>query len=316
MLNRWRLVRWLSKRVARREIELIEAPEYEGMLAFGNPGCPVAVRLHLSGTTIQTLVAGRAAWTVQYCERRTLDQHRNWIGVTNWMLNHTVASFGLVPNKRLVIYNPAILAPAAELLFDLPDQYVLYAGTVSERKGACVLAEAAAQFLREQPALHLVYAGALDSSVDIRQQIEILLGPDLLERVHFLGRLDRSLLATCMRKATVFVSPSRLEACSLVTIEAMLAGLPVIVPAAGPFPELVTNGETGCIVPPDDPAAIAQAVARLIRNPELRARLGRTARLSAEARFSLPQCLAATETFYQELIEQHGRYHSNRVTNS
>src|ERR1035438_5748519 len=106
VLDRWRLNRWLSERVARREIDLIEAPEFGGMLPFGNPGCPVVIRLHLSATMIRALPRDSAKWsTVQYCERKTLRQNRNWIGVTDWMLNHTITGFGIAPVTSRVIYN-------------------------------------------------------------------------------------------------------------------------------------------------------------------------------------------------------------------
>jgi glycosyltransferase involved in cell wall biosynthesis len=219
------------------------------------------------------------------------------------MLNNTITWFGMVPVTSRVIYNPAVLAPATEPAFALPDHFVLYAGEVSQRKGACILAHAAAEFLREYPALHLVYAGALDSHADIHAQITTALGKDLLDRVHFLGRLTRGDLATCMRKATLFASPSLLESCSLVTIEAMLSGLP----GAGPFPELVTHNETGYIVAPNDPISLAAAVATLMDHPELRASLGKKAKLIAGDRFSLSRCLGATEAVYNELLAAGGR---------
>ena len=307
-LDRWRLNRWLSERVARREIDLIEAPEFGGMLPFGNPGCPVVIRLHPSATMIRALPRGSAKWsTVRYCERKTLKQNRNWIGVTDWMLNQTITGFGIAPVTSRVIYYPAVLAPATEPTFALPDHFVLYAGEVSQRKGACILARAASTFLREYPALHLVYAGALQSGVDIYTQIMMSLGKNLLDRVHFLGRLSRENLATCMRKATLFASPSLLESCSLVTIEAMLSGLPVIVPDAGPFPEFVTHNETGYLVAPNDPASLAAAVATMMDHPELRSSLGKNAQLKVRDRFSLSRCLGATEALYNQMLAAGGR---------
>jgi glycosyltransferase involved in cell wall biosynthesis len=66
----------------------------------------------------------------------------------------------------------------------------------------------------------------------------------------------------------------------------MACGTPAIVSDAASLPELVEDGVTGFIVPPNDPAAIRGAIMKLINDPALRARMGRQARASVEARFT------------------------------
>lgn len=82
----------------------------------------------------------------------------------------------------------------------------------------------------------------------------------------------------CWARADVFVMPTRNEAFGLVYQEAAAAGLPAIGTCHNAVPEIIRDGETGLLVPPGDPAALAAAMSRLARAPELRHEMGRRAR--------------------------------------
>ncbi|MDP8923315.1 MAG: glycosyltransferase family 4 protein [Chloroflexota bacterium] len=105
----------------------------------------------------------------------------------------------------------------------------------------------------------------------------------------------------------VFVLPSLWEGFGLVLLEAMAAGRPVVASAVGPIPEIVVNGETGLLVPPGDPDALARAVVRVLRDPDLAARLGRAGRARVEAEFGLDGMVARTEALYQDLLRTSAR---------
>jgi glycosyltransferase involved in cell wall biosynthesis len=68
-------------------------------------------------------------------------------------------------------------------------------------------------------------------------------------------------------------------------VEAMAAGLPVVTTPVSGIPELVRDGENGLLVPPDDPSALADALQRLRREPDLAARMGRAAQATVRERF-------------------------------
>jgi glycosyltransferase involved in cell wall biosynthesis len=99
--------------------------------------------------------------------------------------------------------------------------------------------------------------------------------------------------------ADVFVLPSREEQSgSLALLEALRAGLPVVASGVDGILEDVADGEDGLLVPPGDPAALAAALARVLADAPLRARLGRQARATYEARFAAPVVAAALAELY------------------
>ncbi len=93
--------------------------------------------------------------------------------------------------------------------------------------------------------------------------------------------------------ADVVLVPSRVESFGLAAVESLLLGRPVVATRIGGLPEVVRDGETGLLVPADDPRALADAVIRLLEDPQLAAALGAAGRADARARFSMPAFAAA-----------------------
>ena len=85
----------------------------------------------------------------------------------------------------------------------------------------------------------------------------------------------------------VIAVPSHVEPLGNATLEAMAAGRPVIGSRVGGIPEMVVEGETGLLVPPSDPAALADATARLVRDPALRSQMASAARQRALETFGM-----------------------------
>jgi len=100
----------------------------------------------------------------------------------------------------------------------------------------------------------------------------------------------------------VFVLPSRYEGFPLSIVEAMLAGLPVVAADVGSVSEAVIDGETGLLVAPDDPGALADAIRSLLSDPEQRRRMGENGRELARARFTAQAMADRFEELYSEVL--------------
>jgi glycosyltransferase involved in cell wall biosynthesis len=101
----------------------------------------------------------------------------------------------------------------------------------------------------------------------------------------------------------VFVQPSRLDSFPLSIIEAMLASRPVVATDVGGVSELVADGETGLLVPPDDPEALAEALGSLLGDPARRERMGEAGRSRAQEAFGFDQMVRSYESLYEELLD-------------
>jgi glycosyltransferase involved in cell wall biosynthesis len=104
-----------------------------------------------------------------------------------------------------------------------------------------------------------------------------------------------------MSAAAVCVLPSFAEGLPLFAIECLAAGRPMVASAVDGTPEIVVDGKTGLTVPSGDPAALAQAIARLLRDPQLAARLGAAGAAWVRQWFTLKRQIGETEALYERL---------------
>jgi rhamnosyl/mannosyltransferase len=121
-----------------------------------------------------------------------------------------------------------------------------------------------------------------------------------------MGKISHELLAACYHAAKVFVLASilRSEAFGIAQVEAMAAGLPVVntqLDSGVPFVSI--HERTGLTVPPGDPGALAEAVNRLLDNPDLKVSLGAAAALRAREEFSLDAMVGRTMSLYEQVMK-------------
>ncbi len=120
------------------------------------------------------------------------------------------------------------------------------------------------------------------------------------DRLVFLGSQDR--VAPVLAAADLFLLPSSKESFGLAALEAMACGVPVVASDVGGIPELVENGRTGFLFPPDDVQGMARAAALVLSDDGLRRRMGEEARRLAEDRFATAKVVPAYEEFYRRVI--------------
>jgi glycosyltransferase involved in cell wall biosynthesis len=102
----------------------------------------------------------------------------------------------------------------------------------------------------------------------------------------------------------ILVLSSQWEGLPNVVLEAMAAGKPVVATNVGACAEVVVNGETGWIVPPQNPPALAEAVLRLLKDPELAGTMGRRGRRRVEEHFTVDKMVHRTEAVYEQVLSR------------
>jgi glycosyltransferase involved in cell wall biosynthesis/peptidoglycan/xylan/chitin deacetylase (PgdA/CDA1 family) len=187
-----------------------------------------------------------------------------------------VAAFGVPAVRRCVIRNginvgrfddAPTLRPAAER-----EATIGVVARLSPEKGVDCLLDALALLAAdgEGARLAIVGDGPDRSALEDRAR-----AAGLSDRVDFLGFQPK--VATLLPTMDVFALPSRSEGIPLALLEAMAASRPCIATRVGGVPEVIEDGVNGLLVPPEDPAALANAIRRLLKDPTLRDRLGRAA---------------------------------------
>ena len=183
---------------------------------------------------------------------------------------------------------------------------VLFVGRLEARKGVDSLLESAVLLAASGVdfELRLVGDASLEgpSGLTYRDQFERD-HPELGDRVSFLGRVDDETLRREYMACDIFVAPSRFESFGLILLEAMMFAKPIVATDIGGMREIINDGVSGFLVPPDDSGALADALGRLVESPELRARIGRGGREAFAQSFTLDTMAEGAERFYEAMAE-------------
>lgn len=179
---------------------------------------------------------------------------------------------------------------------------VLFLGTLEPRKNLGTLVEAFARLVaRGETTARLVLAGRpTDEAAPLLAR---LADPPLAGRVDLPGYIDPDTREALYRQATVVVLPSHLEGFGLPALEAMTCGVPVIVANRGALPEVV--GEAGRLIDPDDPEGLTVALAEVLADEPLRARM-RERGLRQAARYDWTHTAAAVREAWGRAVARRG----------
>lgn len=231
---------------------------------------------HVSGPTAAQRWGALPARGIHTLERRM-------IGRASRLSATSSATYDLLRQIAPHVPVDIVYAGVPEELFGLEraDQgYLLYFGRLDIfQKGLDTLLQAVARLARGRPELQLRLAGRGKDGDRVAEMVRAL---GIERNVRMLGAVSEDERRRLFAGASVQLMPSRFEGFGMVAAEAMAAGVPLVAAAAGSLPEVVDAPNGGRLVPADDPAALADAVARLLDSPAERSELSRSARRSAE----------------------------------
>jgi glycosyltransferase involved in cell wall biosynthesis len=278
----------LAGRALRRPtVVTVHLPAYYQVPGPG-PGARLKRRLYQA---VEGLVNRHLAERVIYVSHRVYAEalalgvasHRRSLVIENGI---DLTQFG-ASDARAAVRSSLGTPPAAVVLCAV--------GRLDSQKGLNVLLDALARLPAGGWEAWLVGDGPLALALQAQAQ---RLG--LASRVRFLGCRDD--VPRCLQAADVFALPSRYEASSLAVLEAMAAGLPCVVTAVGDNPYLVQDRVTGYLVAPDDPSALAAALAGLLQQADRRREMGARARARARA-FSDRELAYRVQRVYATLLD-------------
>jgi glycosyltransferase involved in cell wall biosynthesis len=245
--------------------KLVSDPAYERAYRYG-----------FFAGTLEEFQHDRSLRSTQLRRLRTMALKRaRRVVVPSRYLADIALGWGLDPDRVEVLINPAPPPQVVEPEPLDPGTFV-FVGRLSHQKALPVALTA----LREVPAATLVLVGDGPERERLTQLAHEL---GVEDRVRFLGARPREEALRYLAGATAAILSSAWENLPHAAVEALSVGTPVVATSVGGVPEVVHDGENGLLVPPNDAAALAAALRRVLDDPELRARLAAGARPSVAA---------------------------------
>lgn len=295
-------------------IDLLHALAFAGPLAISLPWVVTIYDLSFMRYPQSFNAANRIYLT--WAVRNSLRRAQRVIAISESTKRDLVALFGAPAQRIAVVYggidpaftpsrDPADLA-AFRARRGLPEQFVLHVGTIEPRKNIARLIRAFARARRAARLPHrLVLVGA--RGWKYAQVDQVIEQEQMQDLVLFAGYVPQEELPLWHRAADLFVYPSLYEGFGLPPLDAMASGTPVVVSNASSLPEVV--GDAGLQVPPEDEAALADALARALTDHALREQM--IARgLAQAAKFSWARAARETAAVYRSVLAEGTNYAS------
>ncbi len=205
-----------------------------------------------------------------------------------------------LPRAKIVVIANGVPVPLNIKKYSIPKKniMVLFLGNLCQRKGVWELLEA----MKDVPDfVNLILAGG-EEDQGIGEKVKKYISENsLTTKVDWLGPVYGADKHRLLEYADVFVLPSHAEGLPISLLEAMGAGLPVVITPVGGIPSVVTDAEQGLLVAPGDSKALANAITQLAENVELREKLGNAARARCLESYGIEHVVDKYMTVYESL---------------
>ena len=205
------------------------------------------------------------------------------------------------------VFHPTADRAALRKDLGLPQDAVILGcfGRIRAQKGVDLLIEAACALLPARPHLRVIFTGRVteDNRTFHAAQMARLTAAGIADRVQFLGEIPWEDVVRHYQALDLFVAPARWEGFGLTPLEAMACGVPVVASRVGAFESLLT-AETGSLVPPDDAAALTDALATWVDDPARLAAAGLAARAHILANHQIEAEARALVEIYRDMLAQ------------
>lgn len=203
----------------------------------------------------------------------------------------------LIPEERIVVFPDTIPIPA-RYQKEYGKQRVLFLGRLCKAKGVGELIQTMAELHSEFPAARLLLGGIWED-----QELRTLAQryPEFVTELGWIsGKAKQEYLDIC----DIFALPSYFEGQSIAILEAMAHCCGIVASDTGGIPMMITDEQTGLLVPPGDKEELKKALRRMLENPELCRKLGENARRKAESGFSIESSIEQLVSIYRDLLSE------------
>jgi len=318
----WRVYKKILELIEKYNIQLVESPNFSAECVIYSlfKKIPLLTRIHTPYQEVVENFGWKWTWDRKLSSflEKILIKRSNIITCSTSIYAELIRKkYKLKKEKVRVIPLGIELADGEHIKFieDPKGKFnILFVGRLERRKGVHILMESIPEVIKEIPEVEFIFVGRdtffqKDESSfrsirgkSFKAEFYEKLPDEVKEKVHLLGVVSDSELQELYKKCDLFVAPSFHETFGFVYLEAMSYGKPVIGCKVGGVPEVVKHGEVGILVEPSNPRQLAEAIIRLLSQPEELIRMGKAARRWVEENFALERLVNETEKLYEELI--------------
>ena len=250
-------------------------------------------------------IAGSYRLPVQWANRATYARNRAVTAVSDAEAESIAGYPG--PDARVVSNGVSVAvteqekaAVRAELGIDAATPLVVHVGNIRPHKGHANLVDTVVRLVPMVPDVRVVSIGGEKHDGDLARVTRLAAEAGVADHLAFMGRREDALAFTAA--ADVFANPSDFEGLPVAVLEAMALERPVVATSVGGVPSIVRNDVTGVLVPPKDPAALADGIARMLGDRRVAAELAAAGRKVVERDFSLETMVRTLEEIYAEVL--------------
>ncbi len=296
-----RVVWRLSRRLAKLQPTILQTFLYHANIVGRLAGKTARVPLIVSGIRVAEKRSGFRLW---------FDRATDWMVARHVCVSQDVAAFsaarGRLPASKLCVIPNGVdaarlaEAPPADLAqFGIPpgSRTLLFVGRLDPQKGPFVLLAAVKDLLARHADLYVLLVG----DGPLREKLRGWVAKEnLASRIHFGGR--RSDVPSLLQASELFVLPSLWEGLPNVVLEAMAAGIPVVASRVEGVSDLLVDGRTGLIVPPNSAVLLSKAIEQVLADPAQARKMARNAQHIVQERFAWQHVIDQYEQLYSELL--------------
>lgn len=301
------LQHYLNKYIEGDKINLVEAPDWTGIMAFINLNVPVIIRFHGSDAYFCKLEGRKQKLKNFWFEKLGTQKAKAFIAPTDFAGKLSKEIFSLHKEIKTIHNGLSIHS----FINNSPEKFtsgmLLYIGTIIRKKGVFELPEILKKVIEKNPEAHLVLIGS--DSFDIQTQSkstwELVLNQSdesIRNKMTYLGKVSYNEIQHYIKDANVCVFPTFAETLGMVTIESMAMQKAVVNSDIGWANELIIDGESGYLVHPKNHELFASRIISLLDSKKDTLQMGENARKRVEDNFDMSKIVHQNIDFYRKQI--------------
>ncbi|HUX56210.1 MAG TPA: glycosyltransferase family 4 protein [Bacteroidales bacterium] len=302
----------VRKLIREQKIDIMEGPDYNEIFRYTGPRfisfpdfeIPMVVKIHGGDSFFSYIKHNTINEDILFRKEKMLLDSADSILAISEFSQSVIKKIFKYEKDIPVIYNGIEIDKPVAYHEDPERKTVVFAGTITEKKGIFSLIKAWEDVIEQIPDANLHIYGK--GSKRMLKHLSSLINGKMIGSVHIKGFTDKENLEQIYTSATCAVFPSFAESFGMAPLEAMVKGCPTIFTSRTSGPELINNGEDGLLVDPGNTRDLSTAIIYLLRNRDKALELGEKGAKKVIRRFDISLIAKRHISLYEELIKKRG----------